>query len=50
MTAEPTSRNCAISSPNSSPAAGHVMPALHKVQDTYGYISRSPPSRPSPAS
>lgn len=22
------------------PGRGHVMPALHKVQDTYGYISR----------
>lgn len=40
MKAEPTIQDLRQLVSEFRPGRGHVMPALHKVQDTYGYISR----------
>lgn len=40
MKAEPTIQELRALVAEFQPGKGHVMPALHKVQDTYGYISR----------
>ena len=41
MTAEPELRELRELVAEFQPNRGHVMPALHKVQNTYGYIPRS---------
>jgi len=40
MTAEPTTRELRDLVAEFEPDRGHLLPALHKVQDKYGYISR----------
>ena len=40
MAAEPTLAELRATVAEFKPGAGHVLPALHKVQETYGYISR----------
>ena len=40
MAAEPTTQELRDLVAEFRPGRGHVMPALHKVQNTYGYISR----------
>ena len=40
MAAEPTVQELRALVAEFQPEKGHVMPALHKVQETYGYISR----------
>ena len=40
MSNEPTSQELSALLAEFQPDRGHVMPALHKVQDAYGYISR----------
>lgn len=40
MQAEPTTQELRALVAEFQPGRGHVMPALHKVQKTYGYISR----------
>jgi NADH:ubiquinone oxidoreductase subunit E len=40
MAAEPTTAELRALVAEFEPGKGHVMPALHKVQDTYGYITR----------
>ncbi len=40
MQAEPTTQELRELVAEFRPGRGHVMPALHKVQNTYGYISR----------
>lgn len=40
MTAEPTLQELRELVAEFRPNSGHVLPALHKVQETYGYISR----------
>lgn len=40
MAAEPSVRELRELVAEFEPGKGHLMPALHKVQDTYGYISR----------
>lgn len=40
LKAEPTLQELRALVAEFEPGRGHVMPALHKVQDTYGYISR----------
>lgn len=40
MKAEPTARELRELVSEFKPDRGHVMPALHKVQETYGYITR----------
>lgn len=41
MAAEPTVQELRALVAEFQPEKGHVMPALHKVQETYGYISRA---------
>lgn len=41
MNAEPTLQELRQLVAEFQPGKGHVMPALHKVQNTYGYISRT---------
>lgn len=40
MAAEPTLQDLRDLVANFEPGKGHLMPALHRVQETYGYISR----------
>ena len=40
MRAEPSAQELRALVAEFLPGKGHVLPALHKVQDTYGYISR----------
>lgn len=40
MAAEPTVQELRDLLAEYQPAKGHLLPALHRVQDTYGYISR----------
>lgn len=40
MQAEPTTQELRALVAEFQPGRGHVMPALHKVQNTYGYITR----------
>ncbi len=40
MAAEPTTAELRALVAEFEPGKGHVMPALHRVQDTYGYITR----------
>ena len=40
MAVEPTAQELRALVAEFLPGKGHVMPALHKVQETYGYISR----------
>ncbi len=41
MAAEPTMQELLELVAEFQPGKGHVMPALHKIQDTYGYITRT---------
>lgn len=41
MTAEPTIQELRALVAEFGPGKGHVLPALHKIQDTYGYISKA---------
>jgi NADH:ubiquinone oxidoreductase subunit E len=41
MQAEPAIQELRQAVAEFQPGKGHVLPALHKVQDTYGYISRT---------
>lgn len=41
MTAEPGVQELRELVAEFEPGRGHVMPALHKIQDTYGYITRT---------
>ena len=41
MKAEPSAQELRALVAEFMPGKGHVLPALHKVQDTYGYISRA---------
>ncbi len=40
MKAEPTTQELRKLVADFRPGRGHVMPALHRIQDTYGYITR----------
>ena len=40
MAAEPTVQELRALVAEFGPGKGHILPALHKVQETYGYISR----------
>ena len=40
MSAEPTTKELRELVSEFQPGRGHVMPALHKIQEQYGYISR----------
>jgi len=40
MTAEPSVQELRALVAEFEPEKGHILPALHKVQETYGYISR----------
>src|SRR5436190_23065638 len=40
MAAEPTTRELRELVAEFEPEKGHILPALHKVQDTFGWISR----------
>jgi len=40
MSADPTAQELRDLVAGFEPGKGHLLPALHKVQDTYGYISR----------
>ncbi len=41
MSAEPTLQELRALVAEFEPGKGHVMPALHKVQDRYGYVSKA---------
>src|SRR5690348_2404626 len=41
MSAEPTAQELRELVAEFAPGRGHVLPALHKVQETYGYVSKA---------